>query len=78
MNDTAILVIIVIIFLMYSFWPFFERFSTSGLGISDRYCDKLGTIYQKGDNMERICGYKRRNIIDYSTGNYYTEGGILV
>ncbi len=64
-----------------------EGFSDSGLAISDRYCTALADVYYRPsvknpvcrDNYrERICGKARRNMVDFRTGNYYTENGQLL
>ena len=69
------------------FFTFRESFSTSGMTISDDYCGRLTDIYYDPANRDpkcrhnarnRICGHERRNTIDYKTGNYYTENGVLI
>ena len=82
-NNTIILLLVIIVIVMYLFVPKQEKFSISGLNMSDRYCDKLSTVYYKprfGKNLgnDKICGRVRRDSIGYDTGNYFTEGGQLV
>ena len=79
-----VLIIALIIFMLYFFTPEQEKFSTSGLNMSDEYCEKLAAVYYKprvdlsADYMNKICGYDRRHSIDFNTGNYFTEYGQLV
>ncbi len=85
-NRDIVVLLIIIVVVMYFFIPKQEKFSTSGLNMSDRYCGKLSTVYYKPrmgnqnekKHMNKICGYDRRNTIGYDTGNYFTEGGQLV
>ena len=85
-NWNIILLLVIIVAAIYFFAPKQEKFSTSGLNMSDRYCEKLGTVYYKPrmghqykkNNVDKICGRDRRNTIGYDTGNYFTEGGQLV
>lgn len=87
MNNLLILVLVSVLAFMYICRPSTEKFSTSGLAISDRYCDRLASTYYKPkvhcpkckDHYgRRICGKQRRNTIDFKTGNYYTKNGMLV
>jgi len=63
-----------------------EKFSSSGLGMSNVYCNKLAYTYHQPKNddmkcrmkhMDRICGGVRRDTVHKPTGNYYTVGGLL-
>ncbi len=63
--------------------PFKEGFSSSGLTMSNEECDKLANVYYKPgesgfDCKRRICAKNRRNSVDFVTGNYFTENGVLV
>mgnify|MGYP005843809607 CR=1 FL=1 len=87
MNNTLIIVLVAIVLFMVVFKPGMEKFSTSGLAIPDPYCDKLVATYYQPKNQnpkchnqagKRVCGMKRRNSIDYKTGNYYLHNGMLV
>ena len=85
-NNNIILLLVIIVIMMYFFAPRPEKFSTSGLNMSDRYCDKLSTVYYKPRAgykngkifKNKVCGRERRNTIGYDTGNYFTEYGQLV
>lgn len=64
-----------------------EKFSDSGLAINDLYCEKIVDAYYRPqikdsqcrkEYMERICGKKRKNTIDFRTGNYFTHYGYLI
>lgn len=59
-----------------------EPFSSSGLSMSDRYCNKLVYIYGSGsdyDDMKvKYCQQPRRDTIDFPSGNYYTQFGRLI
>lgn len=62
-----------------------ESFTDSGLPMSKEYCTKLADVYYRPGDVEhrdeyrnKICGEIRRSTVDQSTGNYYTEGGIIV
>lgn len=88
MNYSLILVVVVAIVLaMILFRQGKEKFSTSGMAVPDPYCDKLVATYYRPKNNDdncrdqwgrRICGEKRRNTIDYKTGNYFMHNGMLV
>lgn len=61
-----------------------EPFSSSGLAISNPYCERLATSYYLGyptcdpDAVEKICGKIRRDTIDYPTGNYFKLNNLLI
>jgi len=64
-----------------------ENFSSSGLAVSDAYCEQLADVYaypritdidRRHDFRRRICGPVRRNTVDYRTGNYLTINRQLV
>jgi len=85
--ENLLLVILLVILLYVLFNTFTERFSQSGLGLSDRDCSRLVDVYfRPNDNQpqcrnnynERICGLNRRNTVDPFTGNYFTINGMLV
>lgn len=88
-NNTVLLIlaIVIIFFIMRNTNFLFERFSSSGLAISDRYCTRLADVYYhpqvkcptcRDNYLERICGKKRRHTVDEKTGNYFTQYGKLV
>ena len=61
-----------------------EKFTNSGLNMSNRRCMELAEYYhprkysskrQKMLNATRICGYPRRYSIDERTGNYFNSYG---
>ena len=86
----TIIVIVVIIAILYKFNLLStnsERFSSSGLAISNDYCGQLTDVYAyphnthpivRGDLRRRICGPVRRDIVDKQTGNYLTINRQLV
>jgi len=83
-NLPLIILAVIIVFLVLNSYRW-EPFSQSGLAISDRYCSKLADVYYRPDMAGCRCGYRRRicdkqrrETIDDRTGNYYTEGHILV
>ncbi len=88
MKNSTILLIVGLIALIYLFTTQNnEPFSASGLAISDEDCTKLASVYYRprvnnpfcrDQYLDRICGRRRRDTIDYDTGNYYTSGDILV
>lgn len=64
-----------------------EKFSQSGLSISDRYCDRLVDVYldptnndpeARADYRRRVCGKQRRQTVEARTGNYFFDNGVLV
>ena len=84
---TPIIVAVILFLVLYFFMSRRENFSQSGLAISDPQCLQLADIYYKpsdrnpdnrNDYRRRICGKERRNMVDFPTGNYFTEGGELV
>ena len=54
-----------------------EKFSTSGLTMDDEYCNYLTSTYKNKD-QDLVCGKMRRQFPYSTTGNYYTENGVLV
>lgn len=87
MKKLLIILFIAAAVLMLFCAPDREKFSASGMAVSDEYCRKLADVYYRpkirdiecrDDYFERICGKKRRNTIDFRTGNYFTQSGILV
>ena len=87
MKNLPIIILVVVVALMFICMPDSERFSTGGLAISDDYCTKLADVYTGPGNNDpeardeyrrRVCGKKRRNTIDFTTGNYMTDYGVLV
>ena len=87
MYITIIYILIAIILVVYFMSPMLEKFSLSGLSISDEHCDKLADIYYKpcvsnpvcrDVGKKKICSYDRRHNINWDTGNYYTDYGMLV
>lgn len=61
-----------------------ENFSTSGLSVSDRYCNKLVSVYYRptptNTSMyaDPVCGAQRRNTVEFHAGNYETVNGVLL
>ena len=87
LKPQLLIIILLIGVLLYFLMNNSEKFSTSGMTFSDKYCTKLANVYlhpkmtdERCRNMygEKLCGMKRRNTIDMRTGNYYTDGGVLV
>jgi hypothetical protein len=87
MKNLAILILIGVVILMILFRSRSEKFSTSGLSLSDLECLKYTDIYidPKNNNQEarddyrrRVCGKQRRQTVDSRTGNYWMENGTLV
>ena len=85
-NLPLCILIIVLIFVGFGL-AFRENFSSSGLTISNDYCNNLADVYYRPTDTnetnrlryrEQICGQQRRHTIDRETGNYFTEGGILI
>lgn len=75
--------IIVIVILACLFFILFTResFSSSGLTISDEYCNKLVDVYVDPvtDTIRnKICGHQRRTTVDPMHGNYFTMNGMLI
>ena len=87
MKNLPVLILLAFVALMFLCMPKNEQFSTSGLNMSDRYCQKMADVYYKPkDNnvdcrhnyRKRICGKQRRHTIDTKTGNYFMDHGVLV
>nr|QBK88745.1 MAG: hypothetical protein LCMiAC01_04270 [Mimivirus LCMiAC01] len=85
MQNIIIIIVVILLVIIFFYRPFQEKFSTSGLAISDRYCEMLGEIYMDPSvtdleykYMNKLCGARRRKTIDFKTGNYYTINGMLV
>jgi hypothetical protein len=87
MKNLPIIALIILVAVLYLFLTIREKFSTSGLAISDDYCNKLADVYHmpmlqdqeaRDDYKQRICGRSRRYTVDSQTGNYYTENGTLI
>lgn len=86
-HHMIVCVAFIIILVLCMFMTVKERFSTSGLAISDDDCDRLAEIYYRPfDNNDfrrsiyakSLCGRTRRNSIDGLNGNYYTVNGMLI
>lgn len=82
-----IIVAILLFFVLYYSTSKREKFSKSGMAISDRKCMELADVYyrpQDNDPNNRnqyrreICSPQRRETINFPTGNYFTEHGELV
>jgi hypothetical protein len=82
-----IVCIILIILLVVLFWPSTEKFSSSGLAVSDKYCVKLADVYYRPQDRNpmcrkeypsRLCAKPGKFIIDDQTGNYYTSNNVLI
>lgn len=76
------IVVAVVIYLIYT-KMMKEKFSSSGMSLSDEECKKLAEVYNRPDiegqtcrdNYEkRICGKDRKGMIDRETGNYHRDG----
>jgi len=87
MNNLTILIIVGLVLLFFLFSSQKENFSASGLAISDQYCTKLAHTYYRPRvnnpfcrdvHLDRICGRRRRDKVNYDTGNYYTWGDITI
>jgi hypothetical protein len=87
MQNLAIFVLLGLVLMMVLCNGNNEAFSTSGLAISDRYCNKLSDVYFnpqmkdpgcRANYKNRICGKHRRSTIDNRTGNYFYDYGVLV
>ena len=85
----CILILVVILICVYLYWNSLhkpitsrqEKFSTSGLPMSDIDCEKLATVYgypHNAENINKICGIQRRKNVYNNTGNYYTINGKLL
>jgi len=86
-ENLPIIAIVVLFLVLYFVIYRRENFSTSGLAISDPYCTQLADVYYnpnvtdpkcRENYLRRICGKRRRNTIDFRTGNYFTENGQLL
>lgn len=84
-NLLLLFLIIMIVVILFSTKN--EKFSDSGLAISDRYCQKLADVYYepqvdcpecRSKFTENICGHKRRNTVTDRNGNYFFDYGVLV
>lgn len=87
MENLSLLIFIGLVLMLILFNNNREPFSTSGLAISDRYCNKLASVYYDPKNndpacrasgAQRICGRQRRSTIDNITGNYFYDYGVLI
>jgi hypothetical protein len=87
MKNLPILIVIALFLSMWFVATQIEMFSSSGLSMSNRYCNRLTDIYFRPDVADaelresahnRICGCGRRNSIDREVGNYYTVDGVLI
>jgi len=76
-NIGLILIFILLIIVGLHFHNMREKFSTSGLALSDIDCEKLAMIYNPQD-IDGICGQQRRSTVTYKNGNYYTVDGYLI
>lgn len=86
-RNVIIAAFVAAILMLFFYYNNSEGFSKSGLAISDDDCRKLAKVYYhpliKNDiddknYLNRICGKCRRNMVDFETGNYYTENGFLI
>ena len=82
-----IIALSVIIAILILFSPRSEYFSSSGLSISNKECDRLADVYYRPrvhskscrqNFKNRICGQVRRDHLDYATGNYETNNSGLL
>jgi hypothetical protein len=84
----CIFTLVIVLICVYLYWEAItapkshdEKFSTSGLPISDIDCEKLATVYKypkNAKNINKICAKDRRKNVYNNTGNYYTVNGNLV
>ncbi len=81
-----LLLVIALVLLSWCATTQVEKFASSGLAISNEYCDRLAYAYWKprvNDPQireaarENICDTRRRKTVHKPTGNYYTVDGVL-
>lgn len=86
-NVLILLLVIALCLLSWCATTQVEKFSSSGLAISNDYCDRLAYSYWRppiNDPTIReaarvnICDKRRRQTIHRPTGNYYTVDGALL
>jgi len=86
-----IYILTILLIIIYIYTVFFkakkEKFSNSGMAISNQYCDKLAHVYHKPEvndieyknkSREQIYGGVRRHTLDYETGNYFAKNNMLI
>lgn len=82
-----IIVAILLFFMLYYSTSKREKFSKSGMSISDRKCMELADVYYRPTDTDpinrnlyrrEICSPLRRETVNFPTGNYFTERGELV
>ena len=87
MKNLPIIITVAILILLAICMPDREKFSMSGLSISDRECSKLTDVYYHPQNndpkcrseyLKRFCGKGRRQTIEPRMGNYFMDYGVLV
>lgn len=87
MSNLLLFSVIILIVFLCMLLTMNEKFSSSGLTISDDYCRKMADVYYKPKDMslknrdlynKLICDDVRRELIEDKTGNYFTVNGVLV
>lgn len=87
MQNLPICILVIVLIFVAFMLAVRENFSTSGLSISNAYCDRIANTYfdptmtgeeQRAKYTNMICGKDRRNTIAMKTGNYYTQQGVLI
>lgn len=85
-NSPIILLVLIVLFMIVCS-PKKEKFSDSGLSISDKYCMKLGNVYLRPDQtdpecrskmVQGLCGKSRRSTVGLRGGNYFTQNGVFI
>lgn len=87
MQNLPLCILIIVLVFIGCMLAVRENFSSSGLNISDDYCNRIADVYYDPKNVnaeqremykQMICGKQRRNTITRETGNYFTQNGVLV
>ena len=83
-EQICIIALAIILICVYFYWESItksvaqgEKFSTSGLPMSDIDCEKMALTYNP-KNINKICGRERRSNVYNNTGNYYAVNGQLI
>lgn len=57
MNENCLIIFLVLIICVLAIFVVpNEHFTNSGLSISNTYCDKLVSTYDKPENRKKVCG----------------------
>ena len=87
LGNFPILAAVLLFVVLYLLMSNKEGFSSSGMSMSDVYCEQLADVYaypritdidRRHDLRRRICGPVRRKQVDFKTGNYLTINRQLV